>query len=461
MNKKIVALTLTIFTGSLWPASEIKAQKNVADEVVWMVGGEPILLSDIEFQKLRLRSEGVRFDGNPDCFIPEQIAVQKLFLNQAKIDSVEVGEQQVNRYVDMWVENAIAQVGSKEKLEEYFNKKLSQIKEDERIQIRNNEIVRAMQQNITRNVQVSPSEIRQFFSTIPADSLPFIPKMVEVEKISIKPKINLAEIDRIKARLREYAEQINNGTQEFTTLARLYSEDNRTAIQGGEYGFVGKASLEPEFANVVFNLSDPKRASQIIKTEEGYHIVQLVEKRGDMVNFRHILMRPVPNSDALTEATLRLDSICNYINEGKLSFAQAAEAYSDDKDTHNNGGLMTNRNQESEFEGSASFRYEDLPQDIAKVAYELKQGEISKPFVQRLPNGQQEVVVIRLKAVHEEHLANMNTDFRTIKAMALAQKRERVIDEWIRRKQQETPIVIRSHYADCTFRYPGWVRKKE
>lgn len=461
MNKKIVALTLTIFTGSLWPTSELKAQKNVADEVVWMVGGEPILLSDIEFQKLRLRSEGVRFDGNPDCFIPEQIAVQKLFLNQAKIDSIEVGEQQVNRYVDMWVENAIAQVGSKEKLEEYFNKKLSQIKEDERIQIRNNEIVRAMQQNITRNVQVSPSEIRQFFSIIPVDSLPFIPKMVEVEKISIKPKINLAEIDRIKARLREYAEQINNGTKEFTTLARLYSEDNRTAIQGGEYGLVGKASLEPEFANVVFNLSDPKRASQIIKTEEGYHIVQLVEKRGDMVNFRHILMRPIPNSDALTEATLRLDSICNYINEGKLTFAQAAEAYSDDKDTHNNGGLMTNRNQESEFEGSASFRYEDLPQDIAKVAYELKQGEISKPFVQRLPNGQQEVVVIRLKAIQEEHLANMNTDFRTIKAMALAQKRERVIDEWIRRKQQETPIVIHSHYADCTFRYPGWVREKE
>lgn len=457
-NKIVIALGLFF---ALWlNSTEVFGQKNIADEVVWKVGDEPILLSDIEFQKLRMRSEGIRFDGNPDCFIPEQIAVQKLFLNQAKIDSIEVNEQQVSRFVDMWLENAISQVGSKEKLEEYFNKKLSQIKEDERQQIYNNEIVRSMQQNITRNTQVSPSEIRQFFESIPVDSLPFIPKTVEVEKIVIKPKQDIAEIDRVKSKLREFTEAIQNGSREFSTLARLYSEDSRTALQGGEYGLVGKASLEPEFANVVFNLGSTDRISSIVRTEEGYHIVQLIEKRGDMVNFRHILLRPTASQASLEEATSRLDSIHNYIKEGKMDFARAAELYSEDKDTYNNGGLMINRNQESEFEGSANFRYEDLPQDLAKEAYALQAGEMSKPFIHRLPNGQMEVVIIRLKAIHDEHKANMNTDFRVIKAMALAKKRERVIDDWIMRKQKETPIVIRGHYSDCSFRYPGWVLSK-
>lgn len=439
--------------------AQTQQRRNVADEVVWMVGDEPILLSDIEFQKLRMRSEGIRITGNPDCFIPEQLAVQKLFLNQAKIDSIEVNEQQVARYVDTWMENAIAQVGSKEKLEEYFNKKISQIRDDERKEARNGEIVRSMQARIAQNVQVSPSEIRNFFNTLPTDSLPFVPKTVEVQKISIKPTVDLAEIDRIKDRLRGYAEEVNAGTRDFSTIARLYSDDKRTALQGGEYGFVGRAALEADFATVVFNLSDPKRASQIVKTEEGYHIVQLIEKRGDMVNFRHILLRPEINETALVEATNRLDSIRTMIEEEKMTFAQAAEVFSQDKDTYNNGGLMTNRSVESDFEGSANFRYEDLPQDISRVVYGLKSGAISKPFVMRLNNGQEEVVIVRLKEEHPEHVANMNSDFRTIKAMALSKKRERAIEDWIRRKQKETPIQIRTQYSDCDFKYPGWVQQ--
>lgn len=436
-----------------------KSKKNVADEVVWLVGDEPILRSDIEFQKLRLLSEGRRLDGNPDCFIPEQMAVQKLFLNQAKIDSITVSDQNVNRFVDAWVENAIAQVGSKEKLEEYFNKKLSQIKEDERREARNNEIVRSMQAKITQSVQVSPSEIRAFYTKMPQDSLPFIPRTVEVQKIAVKPKVDLSEIDRIKGRLREFVEDVNTGKREFSTLARLYSEDKKTAIQGGEYGFVGRATLEKDFATAVFNLTDPKRASQIIKTEEGYHIVQLIEKRGDMVNFRHILMRPVANDAAVVAATGRLDSIQKLVTDVKLTFEQAAELYSEDKDTYNSGGLMTNRNNESDFEGSAAFRYEDLPQDISKQVYELKEGEMSKPFIYRQPNGTEEVVVVKLKAIHPEHRADLNSDYRTIKGLAVAKKREEVLEEWIRSKQKETPIRITDSYENCDFRYPGWVKK--
>ena len=219
-----------------------------------MVGDEPILLSDIEYQKLILRSEGQGIEGDLDCIIPERIAIQKLFLNQAKIDSIEANETQVNRMVEMWIQNAISQLGSKEKLEEYFNKKLSQIREEQAVQMRNEEIVRAMQQKIAQGIQVSPSEISSFYKSIPQDSLPFVPKTIEVEIIALQPQIPLTEIDRVKGVLRGYADDVNEGKREFSTIARLYSEDKRTALQGGEYGFVGKVSLDPTFATAVFNL---------------------------------------------------------------------------------------------------------------------------------------------------------------------------------------------------------------
>ena len=465
MRYKTALILLSLFSaGSVLatqPKKDEPQKKNVADEVVWMVGDEPILLSDIEYQKLVLRSEGHNIEGDLDCVIPERIAIQKLFLNQAKIDSVEANETQVNRMVEMWIQNAISQLGSKEKLEEYFNKKLSQIREEQAAQMRNEEIVRAMQQKIAQGVQVSPSEISSFYKGIPQDSLPFIPKTIEVQIIALQPQIPLAEIDRVKGVLRGYADDINEGKREFSTIARLYSEDKRTALQGGEYGFVGKVSLDPTFAAAVFNLSDKARVSPIIKTDEGYHIAQLIEKRGDLVNFRHILVRPVVDEAAIASATHRIDSIAKLISEDRLTFEQAAELYSEDKDTFNNGGLMINTSNESDFSGSSNFRYEDLPQDVAKVAYELKVGEVSKPFTMRTAKGLEQVAIIRLKDVHNEHMANMNTDFRTIKELALSKKRSKIIDEWIRKKQKETHIHINDSYRNCAFQYPGWVHEEE
>lgn len=443
------------------PTQDEPQKRSIADQVVWMVGDEPILLSDIEYQKLILRSEGQGIEGDLDCIIPERIAIQKLFLNQAKIDSIEANETQVNRMVEMWIQNAISQLGSKEKLEEYFNKKISQIREEQAVQMRNEEIVRAMQQKIAQGIQVSPSEISTFYKSIPQDSLPFIPKTVEVEIIALQPQIPLTEIDRVKSVLRSYADDINEGKREFSTIARLYSEDKRTALQGGEYGFVGKVSLDPTFATAVFNLSDKTRVSPIIKTDEGYHIAQLIEKRGDLVNFRHILVRPVVDEAALSAATKRMDSIAQLIEEGRLAFDQAAALYSEDKNTYNNGGLMINSSNESDFAGSSSFRYEDLPQDIAKIAHELKVGQVSKPFTMRTEKGLEQVAIIRLKEEHPEHIANMNTDFRTIKEMALAKKRSKVIDEWIRTKQKATHIYINEAYRNCTFQYPGWVHEEQ
>ncbi len=453
-----IALNMGVVT-QLMAQSEKGVEKNVADQVVWMVGDEPILYSDIEYQKLRLLGEGRKFEGNPDCFIPEQIAVQKLFLNQAKIDSIQADEVSVDRMLSSWLENVIYNLGSKEKVEEYFNKKMSQIKEDERREIRNMNIVNSMQRKITANVQVSPSEIRNYYKSLPQDSLPYMPKTLEVQIISIEPKIDYKEVDRVKDKLRDFSKQIMSGEKDFRTLARLYSEDKRTAIKGGAYGFVGRTSLEPKFAEVVFDLKDDKHISQIVKTEDGYHIVQLIEKRGDLVNFRHILLRPSVDETSLVDATKRLDSIRTYINEGKYTFAQAAEAYSQDEDTRNAGGLISNRKEGSEFMNSAYFLLEDLPQDVALKASQLKEGEISKPFILKERNGNELVAIIRLKAIHPEHFANLNTDYRKIKEMAKAVKQSAEIDKWIRRKQKETPIVIRVHYDDCAFRYPGWVQE--
>lgn len=464
MKRKTPLVLLGLFALSTFAQAQTKPsepKKSIIDEVVWMVGDEPILLSDIEYQKLFARSQGMAISGDPDCTIPEQLAIQKLFLNQAKIDSVQANETQVARMVDMWVQNVISELGSKEKMEEYFSKKLSQIREERTTQARNESIVEMMRSKIAQGVQVTPSEISTFYQQIPKDSLPFIPKTVEVQILAIQPQVPLAETDRVKEQLRSYAEDVNSGKREFSTIARLYSQDTRTATRGGEYGFVGRAYLDPAFASAVFNLMDKTRVSPIIKTDEGYHIAQLIEKRGDLVNFRHILLRPTIEDKAITEATQRIDSIASTIKEGKLTFEVAAQLYSEDKNTYNNGGLMMNESQESEFAGSSNFRYADLPQDIAKVAYELKPGELSQPFVMRTDKGIEQVAIIRIKEEHPEHIANMNSDFRRIKELALEQKRAKVIDEWIRAQQKRTHIEINERYRDCNFQYPGWIHEEK
>ncbi|MBB6275699.1 peptidylprolyl isomerase [Porphyromonas circumdentaria] len=435
----------------------LHGQNNIVDEVVWMVGDEPILHSDVEYQKIRMLSEGVRMEEDPDCFIPEQLAVQMLFLNQAKIDSITVDESSITRYVEADLQGMIGQIGSKEKLEEYFGKNLSQIREDRRRMVRNNEIVRSMQQKIASNLSVSPSEIRNFYNSLPADSIPFVPTLVEVQKISRTPSISLSEIDRIKERLRSFSADINEGKSTFSSLARLYSQDNRTAAQGGEYGFVPKTSLETEFARVVFDLSDTKRVSQVIKTEEGYHIVQLIEKRGDLINFRHILLRPEVANEALEKEVMKLDSIGTLITKSDISFEKAVDEYSQDEKTINNNGLLINENYQSNLSGSSLFSMEDLPQDISRQVANLRIGEISRPFIMINDKGNKEVVLIKLKNRNEAHRANLQVDFQTIKAMALESKRNKVLDEWVRTQQKKTFIEVKEKYRNCNFRYSGWI----
>ncbi len=435
------------------------AQENVIDEIVWVVGDDAILRSDIETQRLYMQNEGQRFDGDPYCIIPEQIAIQKLYLNQAKIDSIEVSENQVIQEVDRWMNYAINQIGSREKLEEYFSKKYSQIKDERKEMVREQQIVQQMQQKLIGEIKLTPSEVRKYFNTLSQDSLPNIPTTVEVQIITMEPRIPFEETDAIKARLRDFTEQIHSGKMEFSSLARLYSEDPGSAARGGELGFMSKSQLLPEFANIAFNLKDPKRVSQIVQTEYGYHIIQLIEKRGDRLNCRHILLKPKVAEKELNDATARMDSLYRDLQAEKFSFEEAATFLSADKDTRNNKGLMVNQNYEGGNMGTPKFEMQELPQEIGKVVYQMKVGEISKPFTM-LTNKQKEVVaIVKLKARTEGHKANIADDYQALKSIVEAKKREELLNNWIVKQQKTTYIRIADGWQNCDFRYPGWIKK--
>ncbi|MDR0430260.1 MAG: peptidylprolyl isomerase [Tannerellaceae bacterium] len=437
----------------------MNAQDNVIDEIVWVVGDDAILRSDIEIQRLNMQVEGQRLDGDPYCVIPEQMAIQKLYLNQAKIDSIEVGETQILQTVDQWMNWATNQFGSREKLEEYFNKKYSQIKDERKEMVREQQIIQQMQRELVGEIKLTPSDVRKYYNQIPPDSLPSIPTTVEVQIVTLEPKIPFEETDAIKARLREFTEQITSGKMEFSTLARLYSEDLESDKRGGELGFTNKTNLLPEFANVAFNLNDPKRVSNIVETEYGFHIIQLIEKRGDRINCRHILLRPRVSEKELSEATIRLDSLYADIQSNKITFEDAATFVSYDKDTRNNKGLMVNQNYESSNYSTPKFEMQELPQEIGKVVYNMRVNEISKPFTM-LTNKQKEVVaIVKLKARTEAHKANITDDYQALKTLVEKRKREELLQNWIAQKQKSTYIRISDSWRNCDFQFPGWIKE--
>ncbi|MCE5175534.1 MAG: peptidylprolyl isomerase [Bacteroidales bacterium] len=446
--KKLFAL-LPFLALSVLP---VISQDNVIDEVVWVVGDEPILRSDVEKQRLQAQYEGVKFSGDPYCVIPEQLAVQKLYLHQADLDSVVVNESDVIPDVDRNINRIIAQLGSKEKMEEYFGMPLSKIRETQRESARNQMIVRRVQSKLVDDITVTPAEVRQFYNTLPLDSIPVTPAEIEVEIITVEPKYEQAEIGAIKDRLREFTERVNRGDN-FSTLAVMYSEDRNSAKVGGELGFMGKGELVPEFANVAFSLTDPKKVSKIVETEFGYHIIQLIEKRGDRINCRHILLKPKISASERNQSLLRLDSIADIIRNQKIRFEDAAQYYSFDKDTKNNGGLMVNTNT-----GTSRFTMEELPQEVGKMAYQMNVGEISKPFTMITSKEKEVCAIIRVKSKSKAHRASISEDFQQIQQIVMGKKRDKVLNEWILEKQKKTYVRIDDHWRNCEFKYPGWIK---
>ena len=428
---------------------------TTVDEVIWVVGDEAILLSDVEAMRIQGQQEGLRWHGNPDCSIPEQIAVQKLYLNQAIIDSVEVTDSEIAQGVEQYLENMISMIGSREKLEEYHKKSLSQIRADLRESYRERQMVQGMQQKLVKDITVSPAEVRRYFKDMPQDSLPFVPTEVEVQIITQQPKVEQEEINRVKEELRDYTDRINKGESSFQTLARLYSEDPGTARRGGELDYTGRGMLDPAFANVAFGLTDPKRVSKIVESEFGFHIIQLIDKRGDKIKVRHILRKPVVNDEAINKALIRLDSIRTDIVDGKFPFEAGASIISDDKDTRNNHGLMANVTQEGR---TSRFKMADLPSEVARAVDTLSVGGISKPFTMINERGKTVCAIVRLKSRIDGHKATITEDFQILKNLVLAKRRNQVLHDWVVKRIKSTYVRINERYRDCDFEYEGWVR---
>lgn len=433
----------------------VPSEGSIVDEVIWVVGDEAILKSDVEAMRLQAEAEGMRFKGNPDCSIPEQIAVQKLFLHQAAIDSIEVSEADVAQGVDEQINYWINLIGSREKLEEYRKMSISQIREQMHDDYKNSQLVRKMKEKLVEDVSVTPADVRNYFRDMPADSIPYVPTEVEVEIITRKPKVSQDEINRIKEELRGYTERVTNGGASFATLARLYSDDTESARQGGEIGYTGRGVLDQAFANVAFNLTDPKKISKIVESEFGYHIIQLIGKRGDKVNVRHILKIPKVTAEATNLEVNKLDSLADEIRTGKYSFEDAAIYVSDDKDTKNNKGVMVNN---VDHALTSRFQMKDLPTEVARVVEGMKVGEISKAFTMVNRNGKTQAAIVKLKNRIDGHRATITEDFQVMKNMVLNKERDKVIHDWVVEKIKKTYVRMKDRYKDCDFEYEGWVK---
>ena len=429
---------------------------SIVDEVIWVVGDEAILKSDVEVTRLQSEADGIKFVGDPDCSIPEQIAVQKLFLHQAAIDSIEVSESEVMQGIDDQINYWVSMIGSREKLEEYRKQSITQMRQQMHDDFKNRQLIQKMKQELVKDIKVSPAQVRKYFNNLPQDSIPFVPTEVEVEILTMQPRIPMEEINRVKNQLRDFTDRVNKGETTFATLARMYSEDPGSARMGGEMDYIGRGMLDPAFANVAFNLTDPKKISKIVESEFGYHIIQLIDKRGDKIKCRHILLKPKVSQEAIDKSIGRLDSIGNDIRAKKFTFEAAVEALSDDKDTRNNKGLMANTAQADNR--TSKFQMKDLPTEVARVVDTMKVGQISAPFTMVNTKGKTTCALIKLVSRVEGHRATITEDFQVMKDVVLAKEREKTLHDWVVDKIKKTYVRMNDRYKNCNFEYQGWVK---
>lgn len=352
--------------------------------------------------------------------------------------------------VSSQIEFFISNIGSQERLEKYFGKSIQEIKDDMRNPIKEQLITEQMQQKIVEKIRITPSEVRSYFKKIPKDSLPDMPDRYELQQIVLKPDVSEAEKERIREQLRSFRDQILKGEKTFNTLAVLYSED-ASAPRGGELGYKSKKELDPAFAEAAFSLK-PGKISKIIESEYGFHIIQLIDRQGEKINVRHIILQPKVSDTEKQEALNRLDTIRQYITDGKMTFEEAAYYFSTDKKTRNNGGLFADP-QTSE----ARIARPDIPGDMAREVNKMKPGEISQPFISHT-NGQEEYKIVKIKEFYPRHKANLDDDWQNFELMLKREKQMEKLEKWIKEKQADTYIHIDESFKDTKFRYDGWIK---
>ena len=448
--RKILNILLGLTVSALMVAAP-----HYIDEVVWVVGDEAILRSDIEMARMQAEQEGVKWEGDPDCRIPEQLAVQKLFLNQAALDSIEVTESEIMQGVDQQINAWIQMVGSKEKLEEYRKQSVAEMRSDLHDEFKNRDLIQRKRRKLVENVKVTPADVREYFRDLPLDSVPMVPTTVEVQIITMQPRIPIEEINRVKDRLRDFTERVQTGRTSFATLARLYSEDPGSGAQGGELGYTGRGMLDPNFAAVAFNLSDPKKISKIVESEYGFHIIQLIDKRGDKINCRHILLKPRVSQSDIDSTLVHMRVLTEDLNNKKFTFDEAATMLSDDKDTKSNRGLMSNN---SESGRTSRFEMKDLPTEVARAVEKLDVDSVSEPFTMINARGKTVCAVVKLKSRTPAHKANMQEDFQVLSNVVLNRRKDETIRNWVKEKIKSTYVKMDDRYKNCDFEYEGWVK---
>jgi peptidyl-prolyl cis-trans isomerase SurA len=452
MNKNAGAIFLISLAAWLAPGYSHAQEKVVIDQVIAVVGNNAILGSDIINQQRQLEGQGIDLGPNPSCAMLDEVLYQKLLYNQALLDSVEVGEDHVEQVLERRIRFFIQQIGSRERLEAYYGKSIEELKEEFREMVREQELSQRMEGNITQNVSVTPSEVRSFFNNLHPDSIPMVESELVLAKITKTPAVRQEEKDLIKARLEEFRERILQG-EGFSTLAILYSEDPGSARRGGELGFYGRGELYPEFEAVAFGLR-PGEVSEVVETEAGLHILQMIERRGEQVNVRHLLLRPKVSPEDLQKARAELDSIRTLILSGEKTFAEAALAFSDHPGRINQG-LMVNP-----FTGTNRFRADELGQvdpNLVFIVDRLEPEQVSEPHLMVTEEGQQAYRIVKLISRVDAHRANLQEDYDLIQQLALNQKERQAIRRWIDRKLSSTYVFIHEQYRDCVFEHQ-WLR---
>lgn len=452
MIKNRIVKTFGIILISILISGVSFAQDKVVDQIVAIVGSNIVLKSDIEKMYIDQQAQGVTSDGDMKCEILENFLVDKLLIAEAELDTlIEVTPSQVNQQMDAQIQTYLAYFGSEEAVENYFKKPITSIKAEMQEVIRNQLLSSQMQQKIVQDVTATPSEVRNFYRNLPESEIPVIPTQFEYAQITMRPEVSLEEENRVKAELRELKKRIENGSS-FAAMAVLYSE-GPSANNGGEIGYNGRAELDPEYAAAAFNLKEGQ-VSNVVKSEFGYHIIQLIDRQGEKVNTRHILMKPKVSAEAKEQALERLDSLANMIRKKEIPFAEAARLFSTDKTTRNNGGIAINQNT-----GSSKFTLEELGGDVSKILTDLKINEISDPFETVDQESRQTVFkIVKLADKTEGHTANLQNDYQRIADLFLAQKKEKTLKKWIADKQADTYIRIDDTYANCNFEFNNWIK---
>jgi len=446
--------TLTIFSllCLLVFSNTIQAQDKTVDQIIAIVGQNIILKSDIEARYMQNKAQGITSEGDMKCEILENFLIEKLLVAEAELDTtIEVTDSQINESMDQRIQYFIKNLGSEKAVEDYFKEPMSKIKMNLSEVIRNQILTSNMQNKIEDKVTVTPAEVRYYYRNADQSEIPMVPTQVEYSQISIYPKIPIEKENEIKARLREMKKRIENG-ENFATLAVLYSE-GPSAPNGGELGYMGKGQLDPAYAEAAFNLREGK-VSNVVKTDFGYHIIQLIDRKGDKINTRHIILIPKPSQDALNEAKNALDSLANMIRTEKITFEEAALHFSSDNTSRNGGGIAINP-----YTMSSKWKPEELDPTISKVLSDLKPNEISDPFISK--NDKQRVVykIVKLISRRKEHKANLQEDYQLLDDTYLQKKKEEAMNKWISQRQSKTYIHIDDSYSNCNFKFKNWEKQ--